>query len=204
MNKLLVGLTTVATVAAISTSAQSGDWGGIYAGGTASSVTMAVDDTSYGVPFEPSGTSFGGFAGYNFQSGNWVFGAEAAVATGEVGGDDGSYLRPFDRGTTLSIGGRVGFDAGRYLPYVSAGYTSSEFGAYHALGGDIDDYASFTATGTSYAVGVDVAVGSSGFVRAEYQVTQYEDGVFPFYGGSDNHNLTASSESISVGYGFKF
>ena len=129
-------LTTVTAVAAISTTAQSGDWSGFYAGVSLGSVDMTVEDLSYGSgPFNSTGTAYGGFAGYNFQNGNLVFGAEVAASAGSIGGDDGSYLRPFDRGTTMSASGRIGYDVGGFLPYFSAGYTSSEVGAYHALGG---------------------------------------------------------------------
>ena len=178
---------------------------GFYAGVSLGSVDMTVEDISYGSgPFNPTGTAYGGFAGYNFQNGNLVFGAEVAASVGSVGGDDVSYLRPFDRGTTLSASGRIGYDVGGFVPYVSAGYMSSEFSTYHSLGESPADYAAVTATGTSYGAGVDYKIGASSFVRFGYSLTQYDDSTLPFYSGTDNHNLAASSETILVGYAFQF
>ncbi len=197
-------LLVVSAMIIAGTSAQAQSWDGFYAGGVVGAVDMTVEDLSYGSgPINPSGVSFGGFAGYNFQNGNFVFGVEALVESGDVSGTD-SYMDPFTRGASGSLRGRVGFVAGDALAFVAVGATASEFTADHDGNGLAADIVTITATGVSYGIGVDYAVNDRGFLRVELNATNYADDVLPFYGAADNHDLAASSQTLYVGYGINF
>lgn len=187
-----------------SAQAQVGHWSGYYFGVSATSSNMTVEDLSFGTgAFEPGGFSSGGFTGMNHQISGLVLGAEAGFEGANISGRDGANMDPFRANSQLSFRGRVGVDAGKAMPYFLVGYVASRFEADHD--GNGANIANFTASGISYGIGVDLKVNRSNtrFVRVEYQATDYSGGVFQF-GGADDHDVLASSQRVSVGYGISF
>ncbi len=95
------------------------DWSGFYAGGM-----VSFDDAGFinffngGVPGsafpEDSATTFGGFAGYNFQNGAFVYGGELSVSSGGFGasGFPAAYFE-----TIFDLKGRAGYSFGDVLVY---------------------------------------------------------------------------------------
>ena len=183
---------------------QAKPWDGYYVGVTASSVTMDVEDLSFGSgPFDASGYGLGGFVGMNRQVNKLVFGFEAAMEIGEVTGNDGANMNPFNADSTISLRGRLGADAGKAMPYIVVGFSSSVFDADHD--GDGNNLGTYSAKGISYGVGLDLHLNrqNNRFLRFEFQMLDYGDGVFPF-AGNDNHDMTANSQRVIVGYGVSF
>jgi outer membrane immunogenic protein len=144
------------------------DWRGGYVGiegfGTQTTFDADPDDTDF------DGDLFGIFAGYRFSFGRFVVGGELAYDTGEIDFDIlGATL---DQDVTRA-GVQVGFDAGRLLPYLTAGYTNVEF----SEGGDSIDF-----DGSFAGVGVDYAVTNRFTVGAQYLVHDFEDSDGEFLG----------------------
>ncbi len=183
-------VTPVVAPAAASTGA---DWGGFYAGGLVSfdSGNLGYANPAGTAPFAsytyiPS-TSYGGFAGYNIQHGNLVFGAEAAYNSGGV-----AYPGFPSEATTYAadLKGRVGFAAGNALIYGVLGYS---FTGWKTL-------ASYTASGLSYGAGIDYMIGDHLFVGAEYLARDMR-GLRGGTGPIEGHSQLQSGE-LRVGWRF--
>jgi len=121
------------------------DWTGFYIGGHASHVSVdkdwfAPNGTAVG-SHSPNGFAGGAQAGFNWQRGGWVFGAEAQMTwshlregrtlTNQLSIQDGSSNTVFGDGsvrrggTTVenigTIAGRAGYAWNRWLGYVKGG-----------------------------------------------------------------------------------
>jgi len=156
MKKIL--LTAIAGVLSATTAAAT-DWSGPYAGGMVglNSGDFAYEFGTGGDDIE--GQTFGAFAGYNVQTGSFVFGGELAYAVGSVHG-----VQPQNESAeytdALDLKARAGYSAGSALVYGFAGYSS----------GTWDNYGNTTtsADGNNYGVGVDLMISDSMFVGVEY------------------------------------
>jgi opacity protein-like surface antigen len=129
----------VAAAPVLNQAAVSGDWTGGYAGVQLSYGTAEVEDV-FGDE-ESDGALFGVNSGYRYDFGRVVLG-------GEVSYDATSITLPDDTDINgvLRAGVTAGYDAGRVLPYVTAGYAGTrlenedldvedEFdGGYYGLG----------------------------------------------------------------------
>lgn len=194
----------VAAVLLLSGAAQAQDWTGFYAGGSLSYDTIEINDLSFGDgPVELTGASAGLFAGYNFQSGNLVYGAEALVVSQSGDADDGNFLRPATADGSTQLRGRIGYVYGDVLPYLAIGATRSRIKADHEGNGNPADSADNTSSGTSVALGLDWALNERSFVRFEVEQTNYSDDTLVFY-GDDPHNYSLDASRISLGYAYRF
>lgn len=188
----------------LGTSASAQDWTGFYAGGALSYDSFNVNDLSYGSgPVDVNGVGFGIFGGYNFQSGNLVFGAELLATKHSGDGDDGEYLRPASALHSIGLRGRLGFATGNALPYLAIGAVRTKWEADHEGSGIAGDIWSDTATGTSIALGVDWALTDTSFLRVEVERTRYGQDAIDFYNG-DIHDYEMDATKISVGYAMRF
>jgi outer membrane immunogenic protein len=145
------------------------------------------------------GVLYGMGVGYDFQSGNAIFGVEAEAtdstsderANGVTIAGDELRVRS---GRDLYVGGRVGFGIGHNsLIYAKAGYTNARVRL------DYDDgtaatLADFTTRanldGIRGGIGAQIGIGSNAFVRTEYRYSNYEQGF-------DRHQVLG-------GFGFRF
>ncbi|KPP84742.1 MAG: putative outer membrane protein [Rhodobacteraceae bacterium HLUCCA08] len=128
------------------------DWSGAYAGGYLGNI-----DTSGLAALD--GTGFGVFGGYQADLGNVVIGGEldyGRYSFDTAGDPDASVLR---------LKGRVGYDAGRVLPYLALGFAQL----------DSDDLAIDKENGTFYGLGADFAVTDSIRLGAEYLRHDFDD-----------------------------
>lgn len=129
-------------------------------------------DSVNGAGDSTGGVLYGIGAGYDFRSGNAVFGIEGEATestTGEcVGGDC------FDASRDLYVGGRIGgIVANNVLLYVKAGYTNARFDITTAGltdSGNLD--------GVRGGAGVEWALRNSPVsIRTEYRYSNYEGGI---------------------------
>lgn len=151
------------------------DWSGAYGG-----LSLGYGDVDAdGVTGDFEGTTFGGHIGYNYDMGNVVLGAELeAVGTDDFVNDaTGLELEQVLRAKV-----RAGYDAGAYLPYVTAGVAQA------TVNGDDDN-------GYFYGLGVDYALSDSFTVGGEVLRHEFED----FNGGAD---ITADTVGLRVSYNF--
>jgi outer membrane immunogenic protein len=145
-----------------------------------------------------NGIVYGIGAGYDIQSGNMVFGIDAeaskstvdeCVASVDVTGDELCA----ELGRELSVGGRVGMVLGsNALLYARAGYTNARVNlAYdHPTNNALDLTEGENLDGVRVGGGIELAVGTNAFVRAEYRYSNYEQGF-------DRHQAVG-------GFGFRF
>ncbi|HYG31115.1 MAG TPA: outer membrane beta-barrel protein [Allosphingosinicella sp.] len=145
-----------------------------------------------------NGIVYGIGAGYDIQSGNLVFGIDGeaskstldeCVASVDVTGDELCA----EAGRELSVGGRLGFVVGsNALVYARAGYTNARVNIDydHPTNNTLDLNEGDNLDGVRVGGGVELALGTNAFVRAEYRYSNYEQGF-------DRHQAVG-------GFGFRF
>ena len=150
------------------------DWTGGYAG--LSLGYADVEDAD-----EADGASYGAFAGYQYDMGSWVVGGEVSY--------DGYDIE--EAGTSvdseMAAKVRVGYDAGQWLPYATAGVSQLTV---------TDNGTEFEDDGYVYGIGTDYAWNDSWTVGAEVLKHEYED----FAGSGDDIDMT----SVAVRASFNF
>lgn len=150
----------VAPVAPIVPVAPSADWTGGYVGGQFGYGSFATEIESEGESFEflqGDGALYGLHAGYMFDFGRLVAGGEIDFDGTRMGigaGDDFDVPDPDlevgDVGSIVRLKGRLGFDAGRLLPYVTAGVARLTFD----FDADEGDEAGFDDSGEGHFIGL--------------------------------------------------
>lgn len=145
MKKLLISAFALAAFSGSATAADyyapapvSYDWNGLYIGGHAGYLWGEADISEEGSVI--GGGDFDGFVGgvvggWNFQSGNWVFGVEGDFGWTGVDGtgetmDLSSPIYSYDMDWNAHVRGRVGItlgEEGRTLLYVAGGLALADF-----------------------------------------------------------------------------
>lgn len=145
------------------------------------------------------GIVYGLGAGYDFQSGNAVFGIEGEATdstadeciTALVVAGDSLCAR---MGRDFYIGGRAGALVGRnVLLYAKAGYTNARFTLAYDDGTSAtvnDSSGHGNLDGVRVGAGVQFGIGSNAFIRTEYRYSNYESGF-------DRHQVVGA-------FGFRF
>jgi opacity protein-like surface antigen len=121
---------------------QKPDWAGFYikgnSGGGSDSIPWATPGSSTGFSSPTSSAPpINENFGYNFQSGNFVFGLEGSLAAANF---DGKFTAPYMPGTTTgawtpnmnwlgTVTGRLGYSFGQWLPYVKGGFAAADVGS---------------------------------------------------------------------------
>ncbi len=178
--------------AAVEEAAPVQTWQGFYLGGYGS-----YDWGRFGGYGDRDGNLGGGaFTGYNWQSGQIVYGIEADVG---YNGTENTTIEGYnaEQKWNGSVRGRIGYDMNPFLIYGTAGL---------ALGDN--KMSDGTSSDSKTAVGYTVGVGAEAFVtnnitaRVEYRYTDF---------GKDSYSLDSGSvskgfddHSVKVGIGVKF
>lgn len=182
-------------------------WAGFYAGAQLGYGNADGDLTALGVTAsgDLDGVVAGGFAGYNWQVDNIVFGIEGdlnyvdfersgVLGAGTTGGAEIDYI-----GT---IGPRLGFVVDRALIYGEGGFAFAEYGLRNTTGlgtFSTDD----TANGWFVGGGVDYALTDNVFVGAEYNFVSL-DGDTATLGGTPVTIGDIDTHVFKARVGFKF
>lgn len=211
------------------------NWGGVYVGfnaggswinqgNTAFTCTGAIcaTGTSSGQSFSNSGFTGGGQVGFNFQSGQFVFGLEgdaeylsnkSNVVVTDFGGGGATHAYTTDFLSTVR--GRLGFAWDRALFYGTGGLAMATYQVQRTQNTTGLDVAGATQTVNNFRIGwaagagIEYAFTDNITGRVEYLVAGLESATdtynFPFSGSS----VTASSptEYINIvrgGLNFKF
>ncbi len=181
-----------------------GGWDGAYIGGFVGYGwgTLADQDGNI-TPTPPSETDLSGWTigaklGANFSvGGGLVFGAEGDIAWAGIGGFNTADGVDFDINWTSSLRGRVGYDAGAFMPYLTGGLAIA--GAT-ASDGPIDN--TQTHFGWTGGVGVEVAATEQISLDLGYRYSDYGQATYNV-GGSDS-DLDLSTHAVTAGVNFKF
>ncbi|WP_322419480.1 outer membrane protein [Mesorhizobium huakuii] len=149
--------------------------------------------------------TFGGFAGYNFQSGKIVYGVE-----GELGyrfkkstftGVTGPGTLDVSTGLFGSLKGRAGVDMGTYLPFLTAGVTAAKLKTFYPGGAAEADG---TLVGGIVGAGVDVALTHNVFLRGEYDFSFFGKKNLEYCGPGCQLDHTVQTHDFRIGVALKF
>jgi outer membrane immunogenic protein len=175
-------------------------WGGLYLGGHIGGAwsDVGVTDTYYyhedptiDSSIGASGVIGGGQIGYNFQSGNFVYGAEIDLGGMDLSGSNTVQLQggpePLSARYSISGGfygditGRLGFVAGRALFYGKGGaaFLNADFNShYTGRFAEFDFSNSDAMWGWTIGGGVEYKLSRSWSIKAEYQHFDFGDTSF--------------------------
>lgn len=162
--------------------AMPGNWAGGYTGvflGYGMDSAAFGDDAGqdFDDDAELDGVIGGLTGGWNFQTGNWVYGVEADIAAMDqsdsiedsLTGDEYSA----DLNWMATLRGRVGYDMGNWMPYATAGVAAvgAEYDVETAAGSEDDEN---TMTGYTVGLGAEYALSDQWSMKGEYLYTDLE------------------------------
>jgi outer membrane immunogenic protein len=184
--------------------ATGGNWDGAYIGAFAGYGWGTLTDEEGGnfspldTEFDTDGWTLGVTAGANFTvSEAIVAGIAADLAWADIGGDDTVYgLDTFTTNWTGSIRGRLGFDGGAFMPYVTAGLA---FANNSIDDGAVED--SQTHIGWTAGAGVEFAVADNVSLDLQYRYSDYGTKTYEL---STDNDFSLTSHAVTAGINFKF
>jgi outer membrane immunogenic protein len=189
----LTPLEPLPTPPAVEAAAPVNDWTGFYLGALGG-YGWGNADTSVG-DINADGFDVGGYAGANWQWGNFVVGAEGDIL---VPFRDGSGAGvSVDQGLNGSLRARAGIALDRFLVYGTGGAALTDL---ELSGGGLSD--DQTLWGWTAGAGVESMLTDNITARVEYRFTDYNDDNFTLGGGPVNSDFT--THTIHGGIGLKF
>jgi outer membrane immunogenic protein len=191
-------------------------WSGAYVGaaigyGWGDHTLTEFDDlggpATFTQDYDSDGFIGGVFAGYNWQSSQFVYGIEGDIEYTDIDGGftingDGSTV---DVGFQGSLRARVGVAFDRFMVYGTGGVAFADID-YELF--DVGDTEAFgdTAVGWTIGGGAEAAVTDQIFVRAEYRYTDFGtenfDSVVAF--PTNNYDQETAFHTVRLGVGYKF
>ena len=179
-----------------------GNWDGLYLGAFAGYGWGTLDDSvDAGLPvtgneLDLTGWQVGVSAGANFTvSEAIVAGIVGDIAWSNLSGSEGNAQ--YDVDWTGSIRGRLGFDGGAFLPYVTAGVAFANATLSDGVNDDTQ-----THIGWTVGAGVEFAVADNVSLDLLYRYTDYGSKDYDLGGGPGSFGLT--SNAITAGVNFRF
>jgi outer membrane immunogenic protein len=157
------------------------NWSGFYVGGHIGGGWADKDWTQTfpgglagnSASFRADGLIGGGQIGYNWQSGNWVFGLEADASwSGQSGSGVQNPLTAWTSTTDINwfgtVTGRVGYAWDRVLVYGKGGVAWANEDHSQTFGGVLVSSTSSTPTGWTIGLGLEYAFGNNWSAKVEY------------------------------------
>ena len=184
--------------AAVETAAPVSNWSGFYLGGYGSYDMGKFKGGSSHT--DADGAGGGVFGGYNWQSGQIVYGAEADVNLGDERGSAGTVAGNAvegKQGVNGSVRARVGYDMNPFLVYGTAGLAASDNKVRDATSKD-----SATALGYTVGAGVEAMVTDNITARLEYRYSDYQKKDYSLDSGAFSRGY--DDHSVKAGIGVKF
>ena len=195
------------------TPAPANDWSGFYLGvhgGYGFGQTdMSINGGAFTTDYDIDGWLVGGQAGFNIQSGMWLFGVEADIAYSSI---DGSYsdTAAFDQTAITDINwlatirARAGLHYDWWMPYITGGvafadvdHTISPTGIV-VLGASLSD----TLVGWTVGGGVEAMFNPNWTAKLEYLYVDLED--VSFTSGGDFGTFDEDFHVIRAGLNYHF
>ena len=159
------------------------------------------------------GLLYGVGAGYDFRSGNLVFGPEAEVtwSTAKTSFDDGDFegfgIGNVKTNRDLYVGAKLGYVvAPSTMVYAKGGYTNAKFDA-RSSDGTVVSNRDIDTDGWRIGAGVEQAVSNNVFAKLEYRYSNYSKGELDFTNDlpdSQRFNLDLDRHQIVAGVGVRF
>lgn len=185
ITRTLRNLAATAAIAALPAVAAAQDWDGFYGGltlgYTTHDATHSFSNGALGGGSDPDGVLYGGFAGYAFQSGSTVYGAEIGL---EGSNASGTYASIGSSGKSElnwqgTVRGVLGYaTALGTRPALFYGALGYSYGDFDFRGGPppagfVGNGYSDELDGWTVAVGLDTRVSAMTSLRVEYAYTDY-------------------------------
>ena len=174
-------------------------WSGPYAGvtlGYGFSGETEAEAVAGSNTIGTDGFLLGGFAGYNYQVGNMVAGAEADIGYSWEEGENAGLTS--ESGVEGSLRARLGYVVSpNILLYATAGGAAKDL---ELSGGGFSD--NNTMLGWTAGAGADVMVTENIFGRVEYRYTDFGSDTFTTAGGSAD--VDDKDHRVTFGLGMKF
>ncbi len=169
-------------------------WSGLYVGVNVGYGWGDFENNAGIGDIEADGFNAGGYVGYNFQSGPFVYGVEGDLAYSWLDGELAGVVA--EQGFNGAVRGRVGYALDPVLLYAAGGlaFTQAE-----ATAGAVND--SNTHIGWTAGVGAEAFVTQNIIGRVEYRYNDF---------GPETYNLGApvevelKSHEVRFGVGVKF
>jgi outer membrane immunogenic protein len=180
-----------------------GNWDGAYIGAFAGyGWGTLTDEEDYfgdgiGTEYDSTGWLLGVNAGADFTvSEAIVAGIAADIAWNDASGDDGA-TRASDLNWDGSVRGRLGFDGGAFLPYVTAGLAFANNTVDLGAGGaDTQTHIGWTA-----GAGIEFAVADNVSLDLQYRYSDYGTKTYDL--ATDN-DFSLTSHAVTAGVNFRF
>jgi len=178
------------------------DIGGFYGGLTFGNTISSSEFAGNGSEYFLDGTSLGGFVGYNFVNGDWIYGGELTYTNSIDATDDGfSFYSNNGLEGVLGIKARLGR---------TFGGGSSSFGSWFVYGtvGFVDADArtpgntTSSADGMTFGIGAETMLSDRMFMGVEVQRNNLDLAPSVPDNYVSNSNLDFTSVSLRVGFNF--
>jgi outer membrane immunogenic protein len=170
------------------------NWTGFYLG-VLGGYGWGTADTSAAGDIDADGFDIGGYAGANWQWGNFVIGAEGDLLYPFRDGSSAGITA--EQGLNGSLRGRAGIALDRFLVYGTGGLAGTQLELSSAAGSDEE-----TLWGWTAGAGVEAMVLDNVTARIEYRYTDYDAENFNLGGAAVNSDF--SDHAIRGGIGLKF
>jgi outer membrane immunogenic protein len=122
--------------------------------------------------FDMSGATYGGHLGYNYQSGNVVYGIEGSIAGSSINGDGpaglGFIVSEREVDWLATVTGRLGYAMGKSLVYAKGGVAFGEVSSSIRLGGISALEGDERHVGWTVGAGFEHAISQNITFRIEY------------------------------------
>ncbi|KAI96005.1 porin [Rhodomicrobium udaipurense JA643] len=149
---------------------QPNTWAGFYVGVNGGYAWGAGDDDT--MRGDVSGGFGGGQIGYNFQSGNFVYGLETDLQAGRITGKSDDYASKESTDWFGTLRGRLGYAFGNTLLYGTGGFAYGGVNqklTYADVLFSNDD----TRTGWTAGAGIEYKVSGNWSLKGEYQYVDF-------------------------------
>lgn len=172
-------------------------WSGPYAGVVLGyGFAGTTEDTTNANSIDTDGFLAGGFAGFNYQAGNIVAGAEADIGYNWADGTNAGLTS--ESGVEGSLRARLGYViAPDVMIYATAGGAGKKLEVSDFAGSD-----SNTMIGWTAGAGAEMQLTEQVFGRVEYRYTDF--GKDTFNTGSGAREVSDTDHRINFGVGMKF
>ena len=172
-------------------------WSGPYAGVSLGyAFAGETEDETFNNTIDTDGFLLGGFAGYNYQVGNMVAGAEADIGYSWEDGSNAGLTS--ESGVEGSLRARLGYVVSpNVMLYATAGGAAKDL---EVSGGGVSD--SNTMLGWTAGGGADIMVTEQVFGRVEYRYTDFGSETFATSVGDTD--VSDKNHRVTFGLGMKF
>ena len=207
MRKFAIAAALLAGTIATPALAQDNNLGGFRVEGLVGYDRPSIEDEG------ADGVVYGMGVGYDFQSGNAVFGIEAEATDSSADETVAGFALPGDTlrvraSRDLYVGGRAGFGVGgNSLIYAKAGYTNARFN-YQGSDGSTIYATNIDTDGYRLGAGVEQKFGGNAFAKLEYRYSNYQEGEVDFEAtgvtDSDRFDIDTDRHQIVASVGIRF